>query len=91
MTKHFCDLCGAPAKDIQESRVIFPNMTWVGAKSQVGQIGCVDGSWTPFISVRAVFDMHNTKQSTGPFFPDLCADCMISLLRKMIADLEPKP
>lgn len=89
MTKHFCDLCGKLAEDCYPSlRVDFPDQAWIGSRSLPGSIGPTDGSWTPHIDARIVFDAHEFKNSVRPHNPDLCAACVAHLLRKMASAIE---
>lgn len=90
MTKQFCDLCEQPAiKHPPSIRVQFPEKTWRGSKSTPGAPGVCDGSWTPFMDVRIVFDMNNTRNSCGSYFPDICSNCAAKLIRQLADSLNP--
>ncbi len=54
-----------------------------------GSIGVTDGTWTPFVLARMIFERHNSKNSMTGYNPDLCRDCVVDLLTKMAAGLKP--
>ena len=92
MTKQFCDLCEQLAMTQSPSiRVQFPEKTWHGCKSTPGVPGGCDGTWVPFVEARIVFDLHETKRSSGSFHPDICAACAEKLIRKLADSLVPIP
>jgi hypothetical protein len=92
MIKHFCDLCGNPAVDAwPRLRVAFPNMEWRGTKSDPGSISNVDGTWTPYVEARVVFDAHDMPRSMRSHNPDICAPCIVELLRKMADSITQPP
>ena len=92
MTKKFCDLCGDPAAEhLPTLRVTFPEMQWRGTKHDPGSLACVDGNWTPYVEGRMVFDAYDMPRSTRSHVPDLCCNCMASLLLKMSNSLAQPP
>lgn len=86
MTKNFCDLCGEPAAaNWPTLRVSFPEMKWSGSKTSA--VSVVDGTWTPYVESRIVFDAHDMPRSVSAHNPDLCKQCIADLLRKMADSL----
>jgi len=64
-------------------KVEFPNMAWRGCKSSSGSPSPVDGAWVPWVESRIVFDAHDMPRNIYAHHPDLCADCIASLMRQM--------
>jgi hypothetical protein len=89
MTKHFCDLCERPACDMFPEFVLkMENDTWSGSKPCSSGVGIVYGRYTPRFSVRAIFETEDTKLDPRKHFPDLCSNCMASLLRGLLSKVE---
>ena len=87
MTKNFCDLCGEPAISVVQAKIEFPDKTWSGIKTTAGSIAGVNGTWTPYIEARLVFDLHNAERSFSSFHPDICHACAIKILDKIKENL----
>lgn len=88
MTKQFCDLCGNPAlNNMPEMKVAFPEKAWSGCKTTSGNISVTEGTWTPYVSARVVFESHDTPRSVTSRCYDLCGNCIAGLLKKMAAEL----
>lgn len=90
MKKNFCDLCGEPALDSWPSmKVHFPNMQWRGNKTTPGSISATEGTWTPYVEARVLFDAHDMPRNTYAHDPDLCGKCIVKLLIQVANKISP--
>lgn len=91
MTKTFCDLCESPAEDWPTMRVDFPEKSWRGNKEFAGSISPTDGTWTPHVEARVVFELHDMPRTTRAFHPDLCPNCVAGMMRTMADSITRPP
>jgi len=78
MTKHFCDLCGAPAKEELKKEVSVPyGEPWTGYSDGAERTGQCR------IAVYVNFCFREEKSGYGGP-PDLCASCAALLIRKLL-------
>lgn len=90
MTKPFCELCGEPAEEHRPKlKVNFPDMQWRGLKTSQGSTSS-EGTWTPYVEARFVFEGHDMPRSSFAMTPDLCSKCIADLLRKAADSLKTK-
>jgi hypothetical protein len=86
MTRKFCDLCAAPARES------YPRMSrpigepFSGTRCTSGSV-VSSSSWQRMMEVSA--DFRDTVKPTGADGPpDLCASCMAGLLRDLAQKLQ---
>lgn len=83
MMKPFCDVCGRPAIDPPEFRLSLNELTWRGYRTDAGGGGC-DGEWIPQLHIRAVIYADRFRNRPKDFKPDLCRECFIAGLQKLL-------